>query len=449
MHGVTGLVPVFLLAGGGAIFLMLYGFSRIVRAWRKRRERSTEADLMLNTVDLMIRGVRASESDMRDLYSRAEKRATFLERYHSSILESMETGVLACNRRGQVTAVNGAAERILNLESGSAGGRPLDEVLGPGNLFGRILRDLLASRAVDERIELRLKREGPEQKWIELRTSVLPGRKGQVAGATFMLEEITERKMMRRQMELKERLAAMGEVSAGIAHEFRNAIHALNGLAKLIARRADGNERIEPIAREILEENGRLEETLNSLLSFLKPESIRPEKIDMQEFLEGLVLPFREVEANGGVRFRLAVRKGLPPLHADRALLLQATRNLVQNAVNAMGGRGEVTVSASTIHPSHGGSRDGAREYFVLGVRDTGPGIGDDVRKKIFRPFFTTRNEGTGLGLSLVQKVVAAHGGSLELESAAGGGSIFTMVLPARPASADAPSGRSPVTASA
>ena len=431
MNSITRLVPLFLIAGGVAVFLILYGFNRFMRAWKKRQEKSSEADLMLNTVDLMIRGVRESESDMRDLYSKAEKRAAFLERYHHSILESMETGVLACNRQGQITAINGAASRILNLEEGSANGKELDEALGRRNLFGRILQQLLRSEPVDERIELKLKRSGDEPKWIELRTSVLRGKNGQVAGATFMLDEITDRKMMRRQIELKDRLAAMGEVSAGIAHEFRNALHALNGLAKLITRRAAGDERVEPIAREILEENKRLETTLNELLSFLKPQGIQPERIEIREFLQSLVLPFREMEANRAIRFHLSIGDNLPAMRADRAMLIQAIRNLVQNAVIALAGEGEVTIRVSMIHPNLTGMKKKAKEYFVLSVCDTGPGISKEVQEKIFRPFFTTRSEGTGLGLSVVQKVVASHGGCLEMENDPHGGAIFTIFLPA------------------
>ncbi len=425
------LLPISILVGGAVLFFMLFGVVRFVKVWKNRESRNGgEADLMLKTVDLMVRGVRESESDMRDLYSKAEKRATFLERYHNSILDSMETGVLACNRQGQVTAINPAAEEILNLERGSAGGKRLDEALGRGNLFGSILKRLLDGEAIEERIELKLKCAGDEPRWIELRTSVLRNRSEQVAGATFMLDEITERKLLRRQIELKERLAAMGEVSAGIAHEFRNSIHALNGLAKLIIRRAEGNSRIDPIAREILTENAGLERTVDELLSFLKPQGVEMEEIRVGDFLNSLVLPLRELEVNRSIRFRITIGEGLPAIRADRGMLTQAIRNLVQNGINAIGGEGEIAVGASVIRASGGGATGSVKEYLMVSVCDTGPGIDEEIRQKIFRPFFTTRSEGTGLGLSVVQKAVAAHGGSIEVENRAQGGASFTIFLP-------------------
>ncbi len=425
------MLPLLLIGGGGALFVAMIGVFRFVKVWRRRRAARGEAEMMLSAVDGVIRGIRENESDLRDLYSRAERRASFLDRYHHSILESMATGVLACNRMGEITALNRAAEMILRIERGRGRGSRLGAVLGKGNLFETILEKLIRTGSVEERIELKLKDSTGEPTWIELRISPVKGSNGQVAGATFLLDDITDRKMMRRRIELKDRLAAMGEVSAGITHEFRNALHALNGFAKLIARRANGNSRIESLAEEILRENRHLERMLNDLLGFLKPEGLRTGRIEVEPFLESLITPFRESSPDRSIRFGLSIRGRLPTLKGDRAMLARALRNLVENAVNAVGKEGEVTVRVSAIRPRRGGATPRTRTYLVIAVEDSGPGIAPEARGKIFQPFYTTRSEGTGLGLPMVQKAVAAHGGCIEVDNTPAGGGRFTVILPA------------------
>lgn len=428
--GLGQALPLLLLAGGALALLFPWALGRLSRSFRPRREKRDEAALFLSTVQEVVTGIRESESDLRDLYSKAERKATFLDRYHRSILESMMTGVVACNRRGEITAMNRAAASILGIHEGRARGRPLEGLVGPGHLFPRILEDVRRGRPVEDRLELRIQRKGGEEpRWIELRTSILIGRSGQPVGTTFLLDDVTERNHLRRRMALKERLAAMGEVSAGIAHEFRNALHALQGLAKLIARRAEGNDRLEPLAAEILGETARMEKILHELRALQNPQPLSLEEVDPESLIRSVILPFAEEPGPGAppIRFEVRVEGGLPRFRGDRTSLAQALRNLVRNAMSAMGEEGG-TLTLSVAARKGGG---GPARHVRFAVSDTGPGIPEGAREKIFTPFYTTREDGTGLGLPLVQKVVAAHGGSVDVESAPGGGTTFTLDLPA------------------
>ena len=428
MSEVARLIPVLVLFGAAFFFVLLFAFSRFTRRWSKKEPRQDETVLMLRTVDDVVRGVRESETGFRDLYSRAERKASFLEQYHHAILESVDTGVLAVNRGGQVTALNRACEELLSIRE-PARGHSLEEVLGRRNVFTAILDRVRAGEAVRETLEIRIRKRGDDSRWIELRTSPLTGKAGQVVGATFLLNDITEKRMLRREGELKERLAAMGEVSAGLAHEFRNAIHSLNGLAKLIRRRADGNDRIVPLADEILNENGELERSLNELLTFLKPQAARSEPVDLRALVEGILVPFRE-QSGETIAFDLEATP-LPEFRGDRGLLTQALRNLIQNGAEAIGDRptGRLQVRLTAIEPKNRGR---ARAYIVATIKDNGSGIPERARGKIFTPFFTTRRKGTGLGLPMVQKIVAAHRGSIDVDSAEGRGTTFRLFLPRR-----------------
>jgi two-component system sensor histidine kinase HydH len=217
----------------------------------------------------------------------------------------------------------------------------------------------------------------------------------------------------------------MGEISAGIAHEFRNALHALAGLAKLIARRAEGDPRIGPLAEEVLGETARMERILDELRLFVRPDELRCSTFSVQDLVRSVLVPFAGDPGASAVRFQMAMASPLPALTGDRSLLAQALRNLVQNAVQAMGGHGTLTVRAGAF-----GAAGGDPSHVRIAVHDTGPGIPEGVREKIFTPFFTTRPEGTGLGLPLVQKAVASHGGSIEVETEPGKGSVFILFIP-------------------
>jgi len=427
VKSLVAVLPLLLLAGVFLLFFLPWAAARFTRVFRGKAQRADETALLLGTVQEMLSGIRASESDLRDLYSRAERRASFLERYHQGILESLKTGVVACNRRGEIVSLNRAAADILRIPASKARGKPLDGLLGPGHLFTRMLGAVARGEPVEDRVELEARREGEEPLFVELRTSILYGKSGQAVGATFLLDDVSERKILRRRIALKERLAAMGEISAGIAHEFRNALHSLGGLAKLIARRAEGDERVEPLAREILNETARMERILHELRLFVKPQELSIEPIVPAELIRSVLVPFVEDAGARGIRVRMAAASDLPEIRADRALLAQALRNLVRNAVQAMGSAGGVvTVRAS----AHGPVRGPIRQV-VISVTDTGPGIPEEIRAKIFTPFFTTKPEGTGLGLALVEKAMAAHGGSVDLESAALRGTTFTLSFPA------------------
>jgi len=436
------ILPALFLLGAFLFLFLPWALGRFARVFRRRRKGADEAALLLDTVNDLVQGVRRNESDLRDLYSRAEKRASFLERYHREILESMNTGVLACNRRGEVTAVNRAAGGILGIEAATARGKSIGALLGGKHLLAQTIRSVAHGEPVDERMELRVKRKGGETRWVELRTSLHLGKSGQTVGATFLLDDVTERKLLQKQVELKERLAAMGEVTAGIAHEFRNALHALSGLAKLIARRAEGDERIEPLAREILGETGQMERILNELRTFSKPQELALERVRLEELIRSVVTPFMAEQRERPVRVRVAVDPALPPIAADRTLLSQALRNLVQNAFSAMTEGGTLTIVGALLPASRKGRkgmRPGGGSHLLLSVSDTGPGIPEEIVTKVFTPFFTTRSDGTGLGLPLVQKIAAAHGGSVELESTPGRGTTFTLYIPLRASPSGAP----------
>lgn len=226
----------------------------------------------------------------------------------------------------------------------------------------------------------------------------------------------SEIKSLKEQLVVKERLAALGEVSAGIAHELRNPMAVIAGYAKLllkdIGESGSKREIVEGILKEIEEMNRVMEE----LLKFSKAEPLNKSYIELtaliKEIVSGMSEPGKLLEFSGG---------GAVFVSADATLLKQAVRNLVRNALHA-GDR--VVVSVENAVSS------GGKEEVFISVRDNGRGIAEKDLSKVFMPFYTTREGGSGIGLALVQKIALAHGGRVSVESEEGRGSAFRLFLP-------------------
>jgi signal transduction histidine kinase len=259
---------------------------------------------------------------------------------------------------------------------------------------------------------------------------VIRDARGAVAGAVLQFRDLTPYERNAEQERLRERLAALGEMAAGLAHEIRNPLAGMEILTGLLRRRL--SERPEEIAlvNELSAEIRRVAQTVTDSLEFVRPVSLRSEPVDPVEVLEESL-----ARARSRVPFDVDVRRDyaetLPPLRADGERLEGVLTNLIVNAFEAMHGAGSTPARVSL-----GLRVESAEPYFadefelVFSVADTGPGIPDELRERIFYPFFTTKQRGSGVGLAQAQKIVAGHGGRLELESEVGNGAIFRVRLP-------------------
>jgi two-component system NtrC family sensor kinase len=221
-----------------------------------------------------------------------------------------------------------------------------------------------------------------------------------------------------------EKLAALGRMTADVAHEIRNPLTAIGGFARRLSKSTSGEkekERVEVIVREV----DRLEKILGDVLKFSRDARFHLEKHGIEEFLYDVVGLHEPLCSDQSVSVEVVVEKDLPPVLMDKDQLRQALSNLITNALDAMPRGGQLKVSAGTDY------QNGVR-YVVLRVSDTGMGIDDDKLPLIFDPFFSTKKigQGTGLGLSITSKIVEEHGGFVKAESVKGQGSIFSLYFP-------------------
>jgi signal transduction histidine kinase len=243
---------------------------------------------------------------------------------------------------------------------------------------------------------------------------------GRRLGAVVTVEDVSDVKALTEQLIRADRLAAMGELTAGVAHEVRNPLGIIRASVQLMEDAECSQERVEEAAEVIKQEIDRLDRVVKALLDFGRPAPPTMRAVSVSQVMEDVALFSRTFASRANVQIVEHYSDIAPDVVADPEQLKQVFVNLISNAVQAMPGGGTLTIET------------GAEEGFVfIRFTDTGPGISDGVRDKIFDPFVSTRDDGTGLGLTIVHRIVDEHDGHIEVTSEPGDGTSFTVWLPA------------------
>ncbi len=346
-----------------------------------------------------------------------------LVRFAAGPGRGMATGVLVVALDRRIAESNPAAEAILGLSSGEGKGKSLAEaapaVLG---LEGLVRRALETGQGASREV-LDVRRPASASGHVGVAISPVPGGSGKIAGALVLMTDLTEIRKLQEQARLRESLATVGRVAAGIAHEIRNALGTILGYARMLEKREEPSVR--GPAREILREVDAVRSAVDEFLLYARPPEPKPEPVDL-----GAVARASAAAAPRGVFVEVEGEFGT--VQADESLVRRVFGNLFQNAAEAGAALGR-PVRVSLV-----GRRVG-EEGLLVDVEDDGPGIPPERRGEVFLPFVTGRAEGTGLGLALVQRTMLDLGGSVELREAPGGGALFRLRFPRRGSSAGRP----------
>jgi signal transduction histidine kinase len=384
----------------------------------------------------VIEKLRTQEKELARLHLVAQERAQESERLSEEVTRNMPTGLLLVNATGAIGSANPAAEQALGTRGMRY--RSYKEVLGADSDLARMLAACLHEGKTFQRAEV--EHLTPEGEARRLGVTISPiyrgGRKiiraraedpeiapdSRPSGALCLLSDLTELVALQKQIRWKENLANLGEMSAGIAHEFKNALATVSGYAQMIRSETSGDVR--DSAERILDQTRALAHVVTEFLRFAKPLEISYETVPMQTIVERVAEELREALPQAAI----ATEGAFTDVPGDEALLRQALINLVRNGAESArdaGAEPRVTISG-TIEEL------GGRSWQRIRVSDNGPGIPERDLPKIFLPFFTTKSDGTGLGLAVVQKVALQHGGSIEARNQGGGGAEFLLWLPLR-----------------
>jgi signal transduction histidine kinase len=389
----------------------------------------------------VIEKLRAQEKELARMHSMAQERAQESERLTEEVTRNMPTGLLLVNATGAIGSSNPAAEEALGFKSLRY--RSYKEVLGADSELTRMLEACLREGKTFQRGEVEhLTSEGeirrlgvtisPIYRGVRsaakaqgrgVASSVSAAVETRANGALCLMSDLTELTALQKQIRWKENLAALGEMSAGIAHEFKNALATISGYAQMIRSESQPGD-TQDSATRILDQTRALTHVVTEFLRFAKPLEICYETVPMQAIVERVAEDLRESDTHCTV-----VSEGaFVDLPGDEALIRQALINLTRNAAEAArndGKKPSVTITGTV-------EELGGRKWQRICVADNGPGIPETDLPKIFLPFYTTKSEGTGLGLAVVQKIALQHGGSIEARNRPGAGAEFLLWLPLR-----------------
>ena len=342
-------------------------------------------------------------------------------RLNDQITNEMPSGVITVNRQGRIVSHNRASERIFE---GSLSGSLLSNMVSESERLKELLDRCINSGDVFTRVELHVRTAPNHEKRIGINLSPMTDEKGKIEGAICLLSDLTEVMELQHQVKLKENFAALGEMSAGIAHEFKNSIATVLGYAQLSAAESSV-EVLHNYAKEIEKESNSMSTIVTDFLNFAKPVNPQIVNVDIDALLEDVIGDVRNSRPGEYELIRTARTRAT--VECDATLVRQMFQNLLLNAVEAVsvasGNKGRISIHMERVQ-----ERD--TESVRIVIEDNGAGIPAGELTKIFYPFFTTKPRGTGLGLSLVQKIVMAHNGRIEAQNAEPHGARFLVMFP-------------------
>jgi signal transduction histidine kinase len=405
----------------GLIGLLVFAALRFMAAARDsrrhRRESGMENTLLTAALDEAIGRLKAQE---RAMAARAEAS----ERLSGQIVASLAAGLIVTDLEGNVRIVNPSSRRLLGL-----GDRPMSgtarDVLGADSPLAMAIDECSKEGVPIVRRSLELRDPRTPVTHLGVTVSPLVDENGSAGGVICLFTDLSKVVDLEEQLRLKDTLARLGELTAGLAHEFRNGLATIHGYARIIDL-----ESLPPTQRTYVEglrqETDALGQIVTNFLNFARPTQLTLAPVDLRQIAERVADEIRgEVERRQGT---VSVSGTWAVVDGDEVLLRQAFSNLARNALEACAGASvapDIRLDAT---------RDDRARVVHVRVSDNGPGIDAALRERVFRPFFTTKREGTGLGLALVLKIVVTHNGRVRVVDQPKMGTTMDVVLPLPPA---------------
>ena len=384
-----------------------------------------EAEFVLETFQSVVAQLQEQRQALERLSEQARERADSAEKFSERIVASLPSGLIAFDGSGHSMAINPPGRALLEI-NGTAIGESYEKLFDRYSELASMVNACLKNRTLYRRAELEItslngqtRRLGATVAPIEL-----PPERGP-HGALCLLTDITEVSELREQVALKNNLESLGEMSAGLAHEFKNAVAALQGYVQLL-QSLDLNDKASAAAVSLLQEVKNLSSMVTAFLNFARPQPLQVEEVSLKQLIQDSATEleplFRELRVNLSIE---APSDFVVP--ADERMLRQSLLNILRNAAEAIA---EDSTQRSVKARLFSEQDDHDVAWRVVEVRDTGVGIPAAQLRKLFIPFFTTKPKGHGVGLALTHRVISQHGGTLTAANSPQGGAVFTIKLP-------------------
>lgn len=354
-------------------------------------------------------------------YLNAQRLAFTLSSQLVAINAQIEEGVVLINDAGMIDEFNNAAARMFGYRSEEVTGLPCDDVLVAEGQLNEAIRRSRGDGSAGE-FEGVLHRRGGEAfpAFVRLQPLAVPS-----GGCVLILHDLSEARASEVRQEHLDQLAYMGQATQSFAHEVRGPLNNIAMGVQYLAARLPTEDSLQSALSKIQAECNRLSSLMNDMLAWAKPVDPKLEPTDLAQFLKRLLNRWSAKIAQRNVRLNFTAVEDCPPVLADPRLIEQVFVNLIDNALQAMPAGGHLSISLRLV------SRRAQGNFVEARVADSGPGIPEEIRRRIFDPYFTTKPDGTGLGLAICKRLVTIHRGVIAIESFPGTGTIFTVTLPA------------------
>jgi histidine kinase len=366
-----------------------------------------EIELLGESFAHMVRQLQRSNAELRQAYD-----------LRDNLLRSSPDAVVATDEAGRIILFNEGAERLFGYTAAEVLGRLGYAALYPAGVGGKVVTALAEWRRLADFETEVVDRQGRAVQ-VSLSAGTLYDHGGQAAGTVNFLRDLTERKRMEEEVQRADKLATLGRAVAYVTHEIKNPLVVIGGLAKQVAAKDEPGEREREKLDIIVKEIKRLESILLEIGEYTKTGSPELRPVAVESVVEDVLRLMQGTFEKRHIEAVSELAQNLPTVQADPLKLKQVLVNLVKNAADAMPGGGRLEVATRT--------RSG---HLEISIKDSGPGIPPEVKRQLFKPFFTTKAKGTGLGLSISQQIIERHHGHLRIESEPGLGTECIIDLP-------------------
>ena len=342
--------------------------------------------------------------------------------YTSKLLETMDNAVISVDNKGKIKTFNRKSEEIFGKKKEKVLNKDCQEVLNLNILEESIFKKcLLEKKNISQ--EIILEEKGLKKKILDLNSSFLTDESGEITGLVAVIRDVTEIKDLNEEVARHKRLAALGKLSAGIAHEIRNPLSSIRGLAQFVYNSFSKTDERKEDLNTIIQEVDRLNKLVVQVLDFAKLKKPNLTPFSLNDLIRKIVELFKLEIKDKQIKFDLELSPDISQIQADEDQVRQITMNVIINAIQAILRKGEIKIKTESALLK-------GEPAIKLIIEDSGIGITEKDFNQIFDPFFSTKERGSGLGLSIVYKLVEGHQGEIKVESKEGKGTKFVIFLP-------------------
>lgn len=374
-------------------------------------------------------------SDLERKFNLLSDRTKQLEKvfqFHKGIVQNITSGIITIDGKGIITFINSAALKVLDYNYSELVNTDVKNLFVDPKEAVDILNKLIEKKEMFESKEVNLHTKYNQIIPIGFSTSILESNKSVFEGVIILFRDLTKIRNLRRQMARMDRLATLGEVSAGIAHEVRNPLAGIKTSAQVLEESFAPNDFRSQLVSRIIKEIDRANDLLKKFFKFAKPARPEQSNINIEKLLDGVNLLLLSKMKKSNIKFITKYDNSLPEVFIDEAQIEQVIMNLVLNAIDSIEANGEIIITTGIHTKSDELKSTGDDEKVFVEITDTGKGIDEENIEKIFNPFFTTKSNGLGLGLAISSRLIEENGAKLEVESKVGQGTTFRLYLPTK-----------------